>query len=481
MAVVPYDDHDDPTMDDLIPAMFKNENDEKKMDINGIFGIPYQFLATADRRISLVKDDGDPVNLKIGRKYMDKIYSRMPLLFLTPCKQKFMEGYNTDERNNALASLTTGVGEAFTADNVKGKYYTTQFAYDDYYATVKVLISTAARFLGIGDQTIYAGKTITDTNWANIRNSNFRKYFAANKAVVYYVDGMDSFSESYDNSSTTSSLASGINGYSDQAKEIQFLLGGNKGGQALLNKANSAASGITSGIDSVIQSIGMDSTGSLLNDLATSGVSTILTGGKMIFPKMWSDSGFNRSYDFSIKLRSPDNDSLSIFLNIIVPYLHMLGLVLPHSIQSENPNAYATPYLVRAYCKGMFNVDMGMISSMSVTRGAQTQWNDDGLPTQMDINISIEDLYNSLVMNTEDSENKHALGLDYAIANNTSMLDFLSNLVGLNVADEEFGRFISTYIKLLGDDLTGGIWQHVYNRFDNNINNFVRAWYDKNN
>lgn len=475
MAVVPYSDNDDPSMDELIPAMFTASG----TDISGIFGIPYQFLDTVDRRVWVVNGNQSK-ETAIGRKFMDKIFARMPLLFLTPCRQKFMEGYNTDDRNNALAALANNNGDVFTADTKRGKYYTTEFAYDDYYDTVKTLITTSATFLGIADESIYRGTSIRNTSWMNLHNSAFKQYFAADKAVVYYVDGMDSFSESFDNSSTSSSLASTINGYSDTAKELQFFLGGNKNLNNILNKSSDIVSGITSGVDSVMQSIGVDSTGSLLSDLASSGVSTILSGGKMIFPKIWSDSGFSKSYDFTIKLRSPDDDSLSIFLNILVPYLHMLALVLPHTLKNDSPNAYATPFLVRAYCKGMFNIDMGLITSLSVTRGAQTQWNDDGLPTQMDINISIEDLYSNLVMNTDDKYNdSHPLKTDVAIATNTSMLDYLSNMVGLNVAEKEVDRSLKVYISLLQGELDGGLWQHVYNRFDTDLSNFIRGWYDK--
>ena len=48
---------------------------------NGIEALPYQFMDTVDPRI-----DGTDV----GRKYAEKIFSRLPLLFLTPCEPLFM-------------------------------------------------------------------------------------------------------------------------------------------------------------------------------------------------------------------------------------------------------------------------------------------------------------------------------------------------------------------------------------------------------
>ena len=124
----------------------------------------------------------------------------------------------------------------------------------------------------------------------------------------------------------------------------------------------------------------------------------------MIFPKIWGDSQYNRSYSFDIKLRSPDHDNLSIFLNILKPYCKLLALTLPRSrVDSDgkaDPNSFEAPFLVKAYSKGMFNIDMGIISSMTVTKGRTCAWNDDGLPTEIDISLDIKDLYSNLSMSS---------------------------------------------------------------------------------
>ena len=49
--------------------------------------------------------------------------------------------------------------------------------------------------------------------------------------------------------------------------------------------------------------------GGLLQSLCNSGVSTVLQGGKIVFPEIWQDSTYDRSYSLDIKLRSPDHDS----------------------------------------------------------------------------------------------------------------------------------------------------------------------------
>ena len=87
MAIVDYKSGDDistykASYDSTYTTLLAN-------DLDGIFGIPYQFLPNVDPRITN--------NSEIGAVYADKIMSRMPLLFLTPCKQKFMEGFNNSD------------------------------------------------------------------------------------------------------------------------------------------------------------------------------------------------------------------------------------------------------------------------------------------------------------------------------------------------------------------------------------------------
>ena len=58
--------------------------------INGIFGLPYQFSTNVDPRVS---------GTEVGRKYMEKILSVMPVLFLTPGEPAFMQDYDNSEKN----------------------------------------------------------------------------------------------------------------------------------------------------------------------------------------------------------------------------------------------------------------------------------------------------------------------------------------------------------------------------------------------
>ena len=152
----------------------------------GIYGIPYQFLPTVDPRLP---------GTDIGAKYAEKIVARMPLLFLTPCKQKFMDGYDSNTKSTFISALLSSDDNSFLDQVISknGKYYKTIFKWDDYYKYVNCLCSQLAIYIGLDKVKIptnYGEKKLEDINWAtDLSNTQFDNYFNAKRAVVYYLDG----------------------------------------------------------------------------------------------------------------------------------------------------------------------------------------------------------------------------------------------------------------------------------------------------
>jgi hypothetical protein len=448
----------------------------------------------------------------MGRKYAEKIASHLPLLFLTPCRPKFMEGFTADEKNGVLSALvnagSTGATDPITGApddpnsaldlGKSGRYYSTEFAFAEYYKCVNMMCSEVAYFCGIQNvqvPTPRGTKNIGDINWADdFRNDSFQNYFTAKDSVVLYIDGLTTVSDSFSNNTTESQIASAINGFSDTAKELKFILGTGSALAELQSFAEKAATTVSSKLTEVLH--GQELAGGLLADLASTGVSTIMNGGKLLFPKIWGDSTFSRSYSFDLKLRSPDHDSVSIFFNCLVPYIHLLALCMPQSITrgaaAYSPNAYNTPFILRAYAKGMFNINMGMITDLSVTRGGEAQWNDNGLPTQIDISITIEDLYNTLFITNPSSADNNVVSqipglgtgditdvvgnikalFNLDVVNNTEMVDFLANLAGLNIAAQPIDRKFRLQMYLTGATFKRA-GSDLYNYFDNQVLNAI--------
>ena len=98
-----------------------------------------------------------------------------------------------------------------------------------------------------------------------------------------------------------------------------------------------------------------------------------------------------------MKLISPSGDKLSVFLNILVPIYHLLALVLPRQSKGT-PEGYYSPFLVKAACKSLLNIDMGIITDLNLTKGGEAEWTVDGLPTVAEISFTIKDLYEGLSM-----------------------------------------------------------------------------------
>ena len=165
----------------------------------------------------------------------------------------------------------------------------------------------------------------------------------------------------------------------------------------------------------------------LLGALASGISSTVIQGGKLMFPEIWSDSSYSRDYNINIKLVSPDNDDYSIFLNILVPLVHIISLVAPHNV---DVNGYISPFIVRVFYKGVFSCPMGLIQSVSFTKGGEGNWSQSGLPTVVDVSISVKELYSTM------SIGQSSTGMEV----NTSQMDYLANLCGINIMEPDLRR-----------------------------------------
>lgn len=428
-------------------------------NLNGIYGIPYQFMETVDPRLS---------NSVLGRKYSEKIITKMPLLCITPGRVRFLSNYSKREKDGVLAKLISGDNDADIADILKrdGRYYTFEFAYSEYFKYVNELCRVGARFLEIQDVVITIGKEskkACDFDWSRALNKNLKTSIASSSEYIgFYMDSTDSVSESFSNSTTQSQLASTLNGFSDTARELNFLLGAGAGIQydlmdsAKLNETLDTIQGIS---DQYLR-------GNTLFRTIGNNFATIATGGKLLFPEIWADSEFTRDFDITIKLRTPDCDTMSWYLNIYVPLCHLIALAAGHQV--EHVNGYSTPFLVRAFYKGLFNVDMGIVTSMNIRKGKEAAWNIDGLPTEIDVDISIKDLYNMLTIIADSSK---------GFVTNNILMDYIANTCGINYNEMDVTRSLQIYTILMKNNITD-IPMKVYRKFQDVVDTYAMNLFD---
>lgn len=234
--------------------------------------------------------------------------------------------------------------------------------------------------------------------------------------------GTDS-SESVSNQTGESDIAQQINSKVQQARTFKFdTFAGNIAQGVIpdaLKSAWHAVSGLATGV---------------LDKLDLGGLPALASGAGMIdVPEMWQGSSFSKSYNFNMQLRAAFGDPVSILLSEYVPLACILAGSLPRCVGA---NSYTTPFVCRAYCKGMFAVPLGMIDSVSIRRGGDTHgWSINRLPTAIDVSFSIKDLSPAMYMGIGDNA-----GLYNIVAGaNSSFQEYLMTLSGMGLADRLLG------------------------------------------
>lgn len=397
----------------------------------GIFGMPYQFMEEVDP-----SSNGS----EFGDKYLQKIVSVMPIMFISPGEPSFMAGYSDDDRR-AVSELYKSSGDINVDDvvrgDVNGKFYTFVSRFDRYTKYVNVMVRGLSNFLGMGNENYYDGtgnrSKLKQFNLNNILNSDFQSLFNANTSIAFYLDAETSISENFSNSTTESMLSSKVNQLSDQARELNFLTNNIGAGAtydaiktALGDTSNALADGMS----------GISFAGGIMDKLAY-GINTIISGGKMVFPEIWSSSEYSRSYNITIKLRSPDYDALSILLNIYIPLCCLICLAGSHQM-GVDANGYVSPFLVRATYKSIFNCEMGIITSLDIQKGGEDKWNGLGMPTSVDVTVTIKDLYSTMFISDTVA----------GLLNNTSQLDYMALMAGLDMNKDWIARRAKLAIQL---------------------------------
>lgn len=450
-------------------------------ELRGVFGAPYQFLPTTDYRYT---GKGMSKDLKTaGYTFARKIGTRMPLLYITPGNSSFMAGANKSSKQSlvkSVMSLFSGSDESSLSemlDDYTGKLYTIMPAYAEYFTYVNPMCRMGAIFLDIADKT-YCGVRLDEYNWAlnegqayefedaqdstdnesdqeemidEIESgepgnfvdwagdklseiSYFQQLMYYKNAIPFFINSDVSFQDSFSNEVGESSLASVTGGLSDKAREMQFLLG--TAGNAVGRAFDRAASGLSTAKEAIDNLTNKIANGNSIFSTLVNSVKTIVSGGRIIFPQIWTGAGFSRQYSITIRFTTPSYDPYSWWLNIYVPICHLAGLVMP---RSEYVNSYTAPFLVKAFYKGMFNVDMGIITDMSITKGKEGGWTADGLPTVVEVQFTIQDLYSEIGMTSTGSMFK-----GFTLQNIAEM-DYFANLCGINFNEPDVFRMVELW------------------------------------
>jgi len=267
--------------------------------------------------------------------------------------------------------------------------------------------------------------TITETisNWASNGVSAVDAAFRGGGAyAVFAVDYTGSVSESFTNTTTEIETGNTIKQLSRKARDLKFnLAGGNfvEGADIIMNGIKDLAAGA---LDSV--SFGLSSV-----------LQTITGGGYINIPDKWEDSTVSlTNHTFKMKLISPYGNTFSQLQNIYIPLAMILAGALPIATGKAS---YTSPFLCSLFGRGIQNTKLGIITSVSITRGTSNLgFNKSRRPLAIDVSFTVTDL--SPVLNVPIPKGVFAEVFSASFEDDSPMSRYIAVLGGRNILDERY-------------------------------------------
>lgn len=236
--------------------------------------------------------------------------------------------------------------------------------------------------------------------------------------AVFKVDHTGSVQESFGNSVQESDMSQKLNGISSTARQMRFSMSdGNMTGSAIEETVRAVAGGAADVLKGVADGV-------------TFGFSNVIAGlagaGYIDIPKHWQSSNATlpRS-NYTIKLISPYGNLISQLQDLYIPLAMLLAGTLP---LSTGKASYTSPFLCQLYDRGRCQVQLGMIESLSISRGTSNlAFNTKGNPLAIDVSFSIVDL--STVMHMPISSGG-LFSTDTNMDDDNIMADYIAVLAG---------------------------------------------------
>lgn len=435
-----------------------------------LFGLPYQFHESVDPRLS-------NVNQTVGKNYTEKIMLETPVLTVIPGIPKYLPDKSRGAKKSTTYALFNvadgGFAEARSKLASLGRtdkelrLFDFEKAYTEYMGYVNVLCRAGATYLSINDQ-ISTGSVTSDFqsfNWSNYKWNNRGKMSTASKLrewagnffngsehkmtfdnkgtssgdlfttwsnydyVQFAIDPeSSSASDDFGNATSESQLKSLFENGSGMMKEIAWMANATDAGGKLNNFADESMGALNEFVANTLNGSGTSGSvfGALSRIINIGG--NVLKGENIIIPNIYQSSEYSKSYNVNIKLKTPYGDKLSYYLDIFVPLMHLLALVMPKQTSGAS---YKSPFIVKAYVEGSWSVNLGMVTALSITRSPESR-SVEGLPNEVEVSMTISDLYTDLTMTPANNVTK--------FATNSSLVEFLATNCGMSLTKPNFEK-----------------------------------------
>lgn len=458
-----------------------------------LFGIPYQFTSAVDPRL-------DEVSSTIGNNFMKNIILDAPIVTIVPGKPRYLPGSsNKNLTTHNIVEAMGGDGSALLqsisgGDDKNFRYYDFQSSYIEYMKYVNILCRTTANFLGLsGSDFSIDGTSLQSYDWKNYRMSGSAytsvagnivssiwnsirstsgifgfaegegefdesqyeqdSVFQNYNFVQFYVDPSVGSSDTMSNETSESKIKGLIDSASDTMKELSFItsaMGADMTGlQEFVGDSTDAVGNYLGNLE-ITGPIG----NALNNVLSLAG--NVIKGENIIIPDIYQSSSYSKSYELTVHLRTPYKNRYGYFMDVVAPLMHLLALALP---RQATANSYISPFLVKVYVPGLFNCNLGMVKSISVSKNNES-FSVDGYPCDIDVSLEIQDLYSDLSMTPSSSPN--------LFVNNTSLIEYLANTCGLSLISpnltKKFQLITNSLISSITDipgTVVGGVTESI--------------------
>jgi hypothetical protein len=184
---------------------------------------------------------------------------------------------------------------------------------------------------------------------------------------------------------------------------------------------------------------------------------------KLVVPKVWENSSASSSIELVFKLKAPFGDRHTIFNTVLAPFGMLLCLALPQ--QSVNLG-YSMPYILAVDSPGVIQSPACVITSLTYTRGGDSNlFSVDGLPLEMTVHITLEDIFDNVYLPTS---TKLYDGLTVGLNSNPIFYSFLNNITGYSPASETISGKVG-----------GAINNFLFNALNSPIS-YVESVFEKN-
>lgn len=252
--------------------------------------------------------------------------------------------------------------------------------------------------------------------WSSFSDFAMSELRDGGQFVTFRVNHTGQVNESFSNSVGDSGIAGKMNSTSADVRSKKFdFAHGNVGPGALGDLVSGVVNSASDFVAGTLDSIGV------------SGLMGLAGNAYVDIPKEYKDSTVNLpKSSYSIELRSPYGNKISRFQNLIIPLTMLIAGALPKSVGRQ---AYDSPFLVEIYDKGRCQSRLGMIDSMTITRGVgNLGWTQDQEPLGINVEFTVADLSSIMHMPLNASPG--------IFDEDTSYTDYLAILGSLSMADQ---------------------------------------------